>query len=277
MNLDVFVGVSERAESLSGFKAAYKQAEKAISGCSFLHMNERLFFFDDSKTAPPDDSFDRQISDLCGYIQKGRWAGVQGMFAKLLRRQVEARLTLEEIKNSGVVIESFCRRCLSQYNTRIEQVTEGSPPTPVIDVLSVDEYARTIREYIKAVMDYIDHAADNKTQLVAECDRLIAASDGMGINATSISRRLGVSSSYLSRVYKGKTGRTIIHAINMRKLERSKEYLDDPGVLIYEIAGHLGFENTTYFSHFFKKHTGMSPLAYRKRSPVIQKEPEGYG
>ena len=32
---------------------------------------------------------------------------------------------------------------------------------------------------------------------------------------------------------------------------------------IYEIADALGFENTTYFSHFFKKYTGISPKDYK--------------
>ena len=38
-----------------------------------------------------------------------------------------------------------------------------------------------------------------------------------------------------------------------------------------EIAEILGFENVTYFSHFFKKHTGLSPKDYKDKTEHNQK------
>ena len=34
---------------------------------------------------------------------------------------------------------------------------------------------------------------------------------------------------------------------------------------VREISDSLGFDNQNYFSHVFKKHTGLSPTAYRKQ------------
>jgi two-component system response regulator YesN len=40
---------------------------------------------------------------------------------------------------------------------------------------------------------------------------------------------------------------------------------------IYEIAEFLGFESQYYFSKFFKKRTGVSPLAWRKLYQSVNK------
>jgi two-component system response regulator YesN len=52
-------------------------------------------------------------------------------------------------------------------------------------------------------------------------------------------------------------------AIAERKVEQAKKLLAENRCRIYEIAQQLGFEDTTYFSHVFRKYTGMSPKAYQ--------------
>ena len=78
-----------------------------------------------------------------------------------------------------------------------------------------------------------------------------------------IAGRIGVNASYLSRIFREETGNTIIHTIHEKKLRKAMEYLAHTDMKIYEIAELLGFENVTYFSHFFKKHTGLAPKDYK--------------
>lgn len=35
---------------------------------------------------------------------------------------------------------------------------------------------------------------------------------------------------------------------------------------IQQVSANLGFENLSYFSRFFKKHSGFTPTTYRKRN-----------
>lgn len=48
------------------------------------------------------------------------------------------------------------------------------------------------------------------------------------------------------------------------RLQKAKQLLVAGDGRITDIAYACGFENAYYFSNFFKKHTGMSPSAYRK-------------
>ncbi|TGD77609.1 helix-turn-helix domain-containing protein [Hymenobacter wooponensis] len=55
--------------------------------------------------------------------------------------------------------------------------------------------------------------------------------------------------------------------INERLLAEAKLLLTHTDWPIADIADRLGFEYTSYFTSFFKKHTATTPLAFR-RAPL---------
>ena len=70
--------------------------------------------------------------------------------------------------------------------------------------------------------------------------------------------------SYFSQVIKTKTGRTPSKWIAEKTISLAKSQLIHNSKNIKEIAFQCGFEETSHFSHFFKKETGESPSNYRK-------------
>ena len=79
-----------------------------------------------------------------------------------------------------------------------------------------------------------------------------------------IAEDIHANESYLSRLYKCKTGQNLFDAINKMKLEKAKEYMSK-GYKIYEVAHRVGFDDVSYFSRVFKKYEGCSPREYGKR------------
>lgn len=69
---------------------------------------------------------------------------------------------------------------------------------------------------------------------------------------------------YLSNVIKSKTGKPIATWISEKTLAEAKSLLQHGELPIKEISYRLGFSETAHFSNFFKKHTDMSPVQYRK-------------
>lgn len=84
------------------------------------------------------------------------------------------------------------------------------------------------------------------------------------LNLTRISGILHANGSYLSRLYKNRTGQNLFDAINKMKLEKAKEYMSG-GKRIYEIAQMVGFDDVSYFSRVFRKYEGCSPREYESR------------
>lgn len=74
---------------------------------------------------------------------------------------------------------------------------------------------------------------------------------------------LAVHVNHLNKVLRENTGKTTTDLINGRILKEAKILLRQTEWNVSEIAYCLGFEQVAHFSNFFRKHTAVSPLAFR--------------
>lgn len=84
------------------------------------------------------------------------------------------------------------------------------------------------------------------------------------ITLSDLCNHFGRSKSYISHMFKQKSGKTLRTYCNDLKLEDSKKLLIHTNASITSIAFDVGFNDTSYFIHLFKKKYGISPLKYRK-------------
>lgn len=81
-----------------------------------------------------------------------------------------------------------------------------------------------------------------------------------------IAAHIGLNATYLERIYKKRTGRTLWESVTACRLAAAQELLAQPHIPINEIDNMIGFANRQTFYLQFRKHYGMSPSEYRKRS-----------
>ena len=81
--------------------------------------------------------------------------------------------------------------------------------------------------------------------------------------AADFADQLAVHVNHLNKVLKEVTGNTTTTLINGRILQEAKILLKQTDWSVSEIAFSLGFEEIAHFSNFFKKHTAITPLAFR--------------
>lgn len=84
--------------------------------------------------------------------------------------------------------------------------------------------------------------------------------------AQEFADRLSVHVNHLNRAVKEVTGKPTSTHITNRITDEAKALLQHTNWSVAEIAYSLGFAYPTYFNNFFKKHTGYTPLAFRKRA-----------
>lgn len=70
---------------------------------------------------------------------------------------------------------------------------------------------------------------------------------------------------YLSAAFKKEVGKTLTQYIDENKIAAIKQYLANEVLSINEISYIFNFSNVSYFCRFFKKHTGLTPMTYRKK------------
>jgi two-component system response regulator YesN len=83
----------------------------------------------------------------------------------------------------------------------------------------------------------------------------------------SLAGEIGFSVSYISALLKKKMGTSFVRHLTALRMERARELLRGSGKIV-EVAEQLGYSDPYYFSHCFKRYTGLSPREYRGREPV---------
>ena len=83
------------------------------------------------------------------------------------------------------------------------------------------------------------------------------------ITIEELAEYLGLSTSYLSRLFKKELGINVGQYINELKVEQAKNMLQNSDMKIIEIANHLSFSSQSHFIQVFQKITGVTPNKYR--------------
>ena len=77
----------------------------------------------------------------------------------------------------------------------------------------------------------------------------------------------GFDKDYFCRLFKRENGKTPMQFLTDLRIAQAKRLLKDPKQFSVEVIAHsCGFADALYFSTCFKKHVGLSPLAYRKNA-----------
>jgi AraC-like DNA-binding protein len=75
---------------------------------------------------------------------------------------------------------------------------------------------------------------------------------------------LCITTQYLSSILKKESGKSASQWIQNALMIEAKGMLKMPRVNVQQVANELNFPDQSTFGKFFKKHAGMSPLAFRK-------------
>ncbi len=75
---------------------------------------------------------------------------------------------------------------------------------------------------------------------------------------------LHLTSFQLNKITKETLGKTCSQIIHEQIILEAKRYLLATTNQVHQIAYRLGYEDTSYFIRFFKKHTGFTPETFRK-------------
>jgi len=88
----------------------------------------------------------------------------------------------------------------------------------------------------------------------------------------SLGDSLEVSPNHLSACIKKYAGETFINTLIRRRMQAAQELLTGSSLKIREVAERCGYTDQHYFSYCFKKYSGESPNALRRR---LEKDGEG--
>lgn len=84
------------------------------------------------------------------------------------------------------------------------------------------------------------------------------------IHLEELAELVGLAPSYLSRLFKQETGKSLSQYIMQLRVEKGRDLLLNTPMTVEEISSYVGFKQQSYFSKCFKIQYQQSPLEYKK-------------
>jgi AraC-like DNA-binding protein len=80
----------------------------------------------------------------------------------------------------------------------------------------------------------------------------------------ALARSIGLSIPHTTALFRSEVGETPMQYLMRRRMDTARQLLEGTDMPVKRIAASVGFADQLYFSRQFKRHTGVSPVAYRK-------------
>ena len=145
---------------------------------------------------------------------------------------------------------------------KLAVLTVPSPtPAPSADEETCEAALET---YIRQCLQ--EQESRSSSELVQRIMQYLEQNYAQNITLSSLEEAFFFNASYISRVFKQKTGKNYSDYLLGIRLEHAKELLRDSHHSIAYISDVTGFGNSKYFSKIFKEKVGMQPVQYRRAS-----------
>jgi len=118
--------------------------------------------------------------------------------------------------------------------------------------------------YLKKGKYHITASLSRKEELFDDFQTLLWEHCKKNRNVKFYADKLCITTQYLSSILKEQSGKSASQWIQETLITEAKGMLKSPRVNVQQVANKLNFPDQSTFGKFFKKHTGISPMTFRK-------------
>lgn len=268
MELCCCIGISRSVEMLTNCREGYLEAMNALS-YSEAGQGDAYFISDEEKSESMEQEDLYVITDKIEVILRG------GSIADMEAYMNELEQKMREKKSMYITFSIL----FSQVVSSVYKVVYAVAGEPGIQKLQEKYPISSIQQFERAADNFQNMKGmcvfakkmlleQRKKSSEVVCEQAIQIVEEcymeQDVSMLTISNQVGISPNYLSSLIKKETGFTLIELLTQKRVQKAKELLECTSLKIGEITEMCGYKDQYYFSHCFKKATGMSPNAYRR-------------
>lgn len=170
------------------------------------------------------------------------------------------------LKRSLRFMKQISALCDERFEALYKELSEDVPSLEQTASFA-EPLSYMLREFCKCAQ--LEKETDDATSnLYYKALHLLYEGEIESWSSKELAKKLNYSESYLRTVFKMAGNISLKAKINQIRLEKAKRFLKYSNEAVTQIAFSLGFSDSNYFSTYFKKHTGVSPLTYRKSNSL---------
>lgn len=178
--------------------------------------------------------------------------------------------------SEGNSLEIIKSRAIELCSLLSRSAIEGGAPTDNIlklnnhflkniqEITNIDILCMKLQEIVETFSECMfNYIPSKNSELIKRAMIYISQHFNEPITLEDVSSFVHLHPSYFSSMFRQSTGSSFKEYLNMVRIEEGKRLLANTDFPIIDIAVAIGFEDQSYFSKVFKKHTGMTPKQFR--------------
>jgi len=207
-------------------------------------------------------------SALEDYLQCGMMEEFAGFFETYLEPLGEAALQSHLIKNYIFVdIILTTAKFVHQLGGDVDRVIPeiNDVETLLMNIKTLDQLREETRRVFAGALAFRDSQAQNQYGAIIHQARKYIERHypNPDLSLNEVAAQVNLSPSHFSVIFSRETGETFTDYLTHLKIEKAKELLRTTTLKSFEISSQIGYNDPHYFSHVFKKQTGLSPKEFR--------------
>lgn len=271
----VAVGVGRRCGALREVHQSYRTAGMAVWR-SYLADGHAVCFDDDLTDAPAEENRmeaafrlrqeTKRMMDFYTLVpEKQQLTHLMNTFLAQLER-LDCPLGMRQLMCAGLVMELLSsgyvpglgmENSLERY-LHLEFYTACGSWTQLREMMG---------QFVQVYSALLERVGNSGSSRLVQSIRSAIHADLRNASLSQVADTLNMSPSYISMIFKEKTGQNFKDYLFQTRMNYAKRLLRQ-GMAIGEIARQLGYEDTEHFSRRFRAQFGLSPMAYRKEAPA---------
>ncbi len=262
----VTIGVGQPRMGLSGIHEGAKQATEAV----LLRMTRggnSIIYWQSQQKETKKYFYPQNIeSKILNYIAIGRLDMIvlelRNIQIKILENKTTSYDNIRFIYNQllGVTIKYLSEM---NINTSLIFANRGN----VYDALAGCDTLDEIQEYLLAfygdILEYMERSSHEDERYLGRILRYLEQHYSEDIYFEDMAKEIGISYSYMRKLVRESTGKSMLDYINCLRIQAAKVLLLEKEMSISEIAIATGYRNVQSLNRFFKKYEGLTPGEFK--------------
>ena len=261
-------GVSSVFSDKSQLQASYAQALSALNKST---ANGGIIFSDEvnhsekSEKSYEENSTGEFKNQIIKKLTAGDSSGVKSFLELYTSELISQNLVPDKIKNKFFELIVTANNATRELNKSFSSSTFDNAFATLSsenDIKLLKEFAQKFLMECTQAVTSVKKAEENP--IIKKVCLYVDENLAQDISLETAADFAGVSSFYLSKLFKEEKGETFINFISDKRLEKSRQLLEQTELSIKEITAEVGYNDQNYFSRIFKSKYGLSPKEYRK-------------
>ena len=261
-------GVSTIFSDKTQLQASYAESLSALNKSG---SNGGLIFSDGMSYSGEQDTAGKKSGNvefknqIINKLSAGDTNGVKSFLELFTSELISQKLATDKVKNTFFELIVTANNATRELNKAFSSDTFDN----AFATLSAENDIKLIKEFAQKFLMECTHAVASvkkaeENPIIKKVCLYVEENLADDISLETAADFAGVSSFYLSKLFKEEKGETFINYISDKRLEKSRQLLEQTELSIKEITAEVGYNDQNYFSRIFKSKYGLSPKEYRK-------------